>query len=94
MNTTASTTALAHIRAIAKRELSSYFGSPVAYVFLVFFLLLTGFFTFTVGSFFERGEAGLASFFTWHPWLYLVLCRPSACACGPRNGAPVRSNCC
>ena len=70
---TASTTALTHIRAIAKRELASYFGSPVAYVFLVFFLLLTGFFTFTVGSFFERGEAGLASFFTWHPWLYLVL---------------------
>ncbi|MBL8382336.1 MAG: ABC transporter permease subunit [Burkholderiales bacterium] len=64
---------LAHIRAIAKREIVSYFGSPVAYVFLVIFLLLTGFFTFTVGSFFERGEASLASFFAWHPWLYLVL---------------------
>ena len=64
---------LRHIRAIIKRELASYFGSPVAYVFLVIFLLLTGFFTFTVGAFFERGEAGLASFFTWHPWLYLVL---------------------
>ena len=37
------------------------------------FLLLTGFFTFTVGGFFERGEASLASFFGWHPWLYLVL---------------------
>ena len=64
---------LLHIRAIARRELASFFGSPVAYVFLVIFLLLTGFFTFTVGAFFERGEAGLASFFTWHPWLYLVL---------------------
>lgn len=64
---------LANIRAIAKRETVSYFGSPVAYVFLVIFLLLTGFFTFTVGNFFERGEASLASFFTWHPWLYLVL---------------------
>jgi ABC-2 type transport system permease protein len=42
-------------------------------VFLVIFLLLTGFFTFTVGSFFERGEASLVSFFTWHPWLYLFL---------------------
>ena len=41
---------------IAKRELASYFTSPVAYVFLVIFLLLTGFFTFTAGSFFERGE--------------------------------------
>ena len=58
---------------IVKRELTSYFSSPVAYVFLVIFLLLTGFFTFTAGSFFERGEASLASFFGWHPWLYLVL---------------------
>jgi len=64
---------VAHINAIAKRELASYFASPVAYVFLVIFLLLTGFFTFTVGNFFERGEANLISFFTWHPWLYLVL---------------------
>ncbi len=58
---------------IAKRELSAYFTSPVAYVFLVIFLLLTGFFTFTAGNFFERGEASLAAFFGWHPWLYLVL---------------------
>lgn len=58
---------------IAKRELGGYFISPVAYVFLVMFLLLTGFFTFTTGSFFERGEASLASFFSWHPWLFLVL---------------------
>ena len=64
---------MANIRAIAKRELSSYFTSPVAYVFLVIFLLLAGFFTFTVGSFFERGEASLSSFFAWHPWIYLVL---------------------
>jgi len=58
---------------IAKRELTGYFISPVAYVFLVMFLLLAGFFTFTAGNFFERGEASLASFFAWHPWLYLVL---------------------
>lgn len=61
------------IRIIAGRELAGYFSSPVAYVFLVIFLLLTGFFTFTAGAFFERGEAGLAAFFGWHPWLYLVL---------------------
>src|SRR5688500_6613432 len=61
------------IRTIVKRELGSYFTSPVAYVFLVIFLLLTGFFTFTAGNFFERGEASLAAFFGWHPWLYLVL---------------------
>ena len=59
--------------AITKRELGAYFASPVAYVFLVIFLLLTGFFTFTAGNFFERGEASLAAFFGWHPWLYLVV---------------------
>jgi ABC-2 type transport system permease protein len=63
-----------HIWTIAKRELNSYFASPVAYVFIVIFLLLTGFFTFMIGGFFERGEASLKdSFFVWHPWLYLFL---------------------
>ena len=62
------------IKTIAKRELRAYFASPVAYVFIVIFLLLNGFFTFMVGGFFERGEASLAnSFFEWHPWFYLFL---------------------
>jgi ABC-2 type transport system permease protein len=65
--------AMGNIRAIAKRELVSYFSSPVAYVFLVIFLLMTGFFTFMAGGFFERGDASLAAFFLWHPWLYLFL---------------------
>jgi ABC-2 type transport system permease protein len=63
----------APIRTIAKRELSGYFASPVAFVFIVIFLLLAGFFTFMVAGFFERGEAGLLAFFSWHPWLYLFL---------------------
>src|SRR2546421_2784465 len=65
--------AMKPILTIARRELVSYFTSPVAYVFLVIFLLLTGFFTFTPRNFFERGEASLAAFFAWHPWVYLVL---------------------
>ena len=66
--------ALWNIKTIAKRELGGYFGSPVAYVFLVVFLLLTGFFTFTMeGNFFQAGQASLDSFFKWHPWLYLFL---------------------
>jgi len=64
---------LANIKTIAKRELGGYFSSPVAYVFIVIFLLLTGFFTFMAGNFFERGQASLDSFFMWHPWLYLFL---------------------
>src|SRR5947208_10555265 len=58
---------------IAKRELAAYFESSVAYVVLVIFLLLSVFFTFTFGGFFERGEASLASFFNWLPWLFLFL---------------------
>jgi ABC-2 type transport system permease protein len=62
-----------HIVAIAKREITGYFASPVAYVFIVIFLLLAGFLTFMVGGFFERGQANLLPFFAWHPWLYLFL---------------------
>jgi ABC-2 type transport system permease protein len=65
--------AIANIKTIAKRELGGYFASPVAYVFIVIFLLLCGFFTFMLGGFFERREASLVSFFLWHPWLYLFL---------------------
>ena len=65
---------LSNIKTIAKRELLACFTSPVAYVFIVIFLLLNGFFTFMVGGFFERGQASLAgSFFMWHPWFYLFL---------------------
>lgn len=62
-----------NILTIAKREVRGYFSSPVAFVFIVIFLLLSGFFTFMVGSLFERGEANLIPFFAWHPWLYLFL---------------------
>lgn len=61
------------IAAIAKRELTGYFSTPVAYVFIVIFLALSGAFTFYIGGFFERGQASLESFFTFHPWLYLFL---------------------
>src|SRR5260221_14608221 len=64
----------ANIKTITKRELGAYFSSPLAYIFIVIFLLLCGFFTFMVGGFFERGEASLVRpFFDWHPWFYLFL---------------------
>jgi ABC-2 type transport system permease protein len=63
-----------NIWTITKRELGAYFTSPIAYVFIVIFLLLCGFFTFFVGGFFERHEASLVRpFFDWHPWFYLFL---------------------
>ena len=62
-----------HSRAIAKREWNAYFHSPVAYIFIIIFLVLAGFFTFSVGGFYEAGQADLRGFFFWHPWLYLIL---------------------
>ena len=56
--------------AIMKRELSGYFRSPVAYVFICIFLLLSGFFTFMVSRFYESEQADLRGFFEWHPWLF------------------------
>jgi ABC-2 type transport system permease protein len=61
------------VKAILKREWSAYFNSPVAYVFIVIFLALSGFFTFSVSNFYEAGQAVFYPFFVWHPWLYLIL---------------------
>ncbi|MBT3841068.1 MAG: ABC transporter permease subunit [Verrucomicrobia bacterium] len=58
---------------ITKRELAGYFNSPVAYVFLVIFLLMTAAFTFLIGQFMDRNQATLQPFFMWHPWIYLFL---------------------
>ncbi len=62
-----------NVRYIFKRELGGYFATPVAYVFLVIFLVLASTFTFYLGNFFERGQADLQAFFSFHPWLYLFL---------------------
>ncbi len=58
---------------VYKRELAAYFATPLAYIFIVIFLALSGAMTFFLGSFFERGQADLAPFFVFHPWLYLLL---------------------
>lgn len=59
---------------IFKRELKAYFESPVAYVFMVVFLVLMGFLTFMVSHYYENGVADLQPFFfIWHPWVFLLL---------------------
>jgi ABC-2 type transport system permease protein len=58
---------------VTRRELSGYFSTPVAWVFIVIFLVMSGVFTFYIGSFYERGIADLEPFFQFHPWLYLFL---------------------
>src|SRR5688572_23780820 len=67
--------ALARTTAVLRRELAGYFVTPVAYVFIVIFLFVTGMFTFSdrLGNFFQRGQADLQPFFVFLPWLYLFL---------------------
>jgi len=62
-----------NILAIFKREFTSYFATPVAYVFIVIFLFMSGIFTFYLGAFYESNQADLEPFFRFHPWLYLFL---------------------
>jgi ABC-2 type transport system permease protein len=64
---------IASVVLIARRELASYFSTPIAYVFLMIFLALNGVFGFYLGSFVARDQADLDAFFQFHPWLYLVL---------------------
>ncbi len=61
------------VGAIFRREFAGYFNAPVAYVFMVAFLMLTGFLTFMVAMYYERRLADLSVFFQWHPWVYLLL---------------------
>jgi gliding motility-associated transport system permease protein len=61
------------LAAIYRRETASYFATPLAYVFIVIFLVLAGWFTFSLGGFYASGQADLAPFFAFHPWLYLFL---------------------
>ena len=62
-----------NVALILRRELASYFATPLAYVFIFIFLVLANAFTFYVGDFYQRGQADLRPFFLFHPWLYLFL---------------------
>lgn len=64
---------MAIIFAITRRELTSYFSTPVAYVFLVIFIVMNSLCTFYLGDILGRGQADLAPFFEFHPWLYMLL---------------------
>lgn len=62
-----------NIVSIAKREFGGYFSTPVAYVFIIVYLLLVNGLTFLITKFYDREQADLLAFFTWHPWVYLFL---------------------
>ena len=61
------------IKVLFKREFASYFATPLALVFVVIFLIMSGVFAFEIGKFYERNQADLLAFFSFHPWLYLFL---------------------
>ena len=71
--TSASLSPSSMIGMLFKRELRSYFSTPLALVFIVIFLVMSGIFTFYLGNFYERNQADLMAFFSFHPWLYLFL---------------------
>jgi len=58
--------------AVFKRELKSYFTTPVAYVFLVIFLFFSGYLTFRQG-FFEARQADMYAFFMNLPLLFIFM---------------------
>ncbi len=60
------------LKAAYLREIRAYFGAPVAYVFLVVFLVALGLFTWEAARFFDTGAVDMAPFFVWHPWLYMI----------------------
>ena len=64
---------MGNMTVVLRRELASYFSTPVAYVFIVIYLIMSAAFTFYLGGFYEREIADLEPFFTFHPWLYLFL---------------------
>ena len=64
---------MSNLGVIFRRELGSYFATPLAFVFIVIFLVLSAVFTFYLGGFYENGQADLNAFFNFHPWLYLFL---------------------
>jgi ABC-2 type transport system permease protein len=74
------TPVMRNILTIAKRELRGYFASPVAFVFIVIFLLLSGILHLHGRAVLQGWRGNLQAFFDWHPWLYLFLVP----ACGMR----------
>jgi ABC-2 type transport system permease protein len=61
------------VKTVIKKELSGYFYSPLAYIFIVIFLIFQMGFTFILGRLFDSNNSSLEIFFTFHPWLYLFL---------------------
>jgi ABC-type transport system involved in multi-copper enzyme maturation permease subunit len=85
---------MAGLLAVVRREFAAYFATPVATVFIVIFLALSGTLTFTLGQFFPRGSADLTPFFQFVPWLFLFLVPAITMRLWAEEGDSARSSCC
>jgi ABC-2 type transport system permease protein len=62
------------VKPIFKREFLGYFRTPVAYIFLIAFLVISVALAFSrFGGFFRIGVASLEVYFGFFPWLYLII---------------------
>ena len=82
-----------NVAIIMRRELASYFATPLAYLFLLIFLVLANLFTFYLGGFYERGQADLKPSSAIHPWLFLFLIPAISMRLWADERAPAASNC-
>jgi ABC-2 type transport system permease protein len=66
---------LTGLKAVFRREFQGYFSSPLGYIFVVIFLLASGYLTLSrdFGRFLELRQASLEPFFDFVPWLLAVM---------------------
>ena len=60
-----------HVVSIFKKELRSYFSSPIGFVFIIFYLLVSNAFFFFVQDFFRQGQVTMRGYFAAMPWVFL-----------------------
>ena len=82
-----------NISLVFRREFAAYFATPLAYIFIVIFLVLAGILTFRLGGFLDREQADLVPFSSSIPGSICFWCRRCRCGFGPRSGASGRSSC-
>ncbi len=67
---------MGNILTIYRREVTSYFTSPIAYIFVCAFLVVMGIFFFLIFGFFQNPNPDLRTFYTWFIFAFLLLIPP------------------
>jgi ABC-2 type transport system permease protein len=61
-----------NILTISRREVSAYFNSPIAYIFMILFIFILSFLFFVFFPFFSQTNPDLRNFFFWFPWVLSI----------------------